>query len=116
MNDTIPGASLPYARLEPDFARLCAALGWRIKTTDHWLGWERLVGIYGWKCLLRAVERCEPGRRWPADAEKVCREFMKQEADAAKQAAQDAANTEMKAKAKTKGRLVKIGEKWVVEV
>ena len=115
MDDHLPGSTLPYARLEPEFAKLCAILGWRIRTVDHWLGWERLVGIYGWNRLLRAVDRCEPGHRWPADAERLCREMKKLEAAEARQAAQDAANTEMKEKARAKARLVKIDGEWKVE-
>lgn len=100
MNEPAPGASLPYARLEPEFGRLCAILGWFIKSTAHWIPFERLVALHGWKRVLRAAERCEPGHRFPSDIEKVCREFAREEVSAAKQAAQDAEIAQTKAKAK----------------
>lgn len=107
----IPGASLPYARLQPQFGQLCAVLGWYIKTTQHWIPFERLVTQNGWKRVLRAAEKCEPGHRFPSDIEKWCREFAKQDAEAQREAAKE----RPKEKVRTKGRLVKVDGAWKVE-
>ncbi len=80
------GSDLHLAKLQPEFTRLCAVLGWRIKDTAQWAPWHRLVSLYQWKKVLRAVEQCAPGQRWPADAERYCIQYAKDEADAQQQA------------------------------
>jgi hypothetical protein len=73
---------LHLARLQPEFARLCGVIGYRIKDTIGWAPWSRLVSLYSWKKVLRAVEQCAPGQRWPADAERYCIQYAKDDADA----------------------------------
>lgn len=75
------GSDLHLAKLLPEFAQLQAILGWRIKETIQWAPYSRLVQIHGWKRLLKAVERCEPGKRWASDAERECQQLAKDEAD-----------------------------------
>ena len=76
------GEDIHMARLLPEFTRLCAILGWRIKDCAQWAPWDRLVRLYSWKKVLRAVEQCSPGQRWPADAERYCQQYAKDDADA----------------------------------
>lgn len=76
------GGDLHLVRLTPEFSQLCAVLGWRIKSTDQWAPFARLVSIHGWKRLLRALERCEPGKRWAQDAERECLQLHRDELDA----------------------------------
>ncbi len=76
------GSDLHLAKLQPEFTRLCAILGWRVKDCAQWAPWHRLVSLYQWKKVLRAVEQCAPGQRWPADAERYCQQYAKDDADA----------------------------------
>ena len=76
------GSDLHLAKLQPEFTRLCAVLGWRVKDCAQWAPWHRLVSLYQWKKVLRAVEQCAPGQRWPADAERYCIQYAKDDADA----------------------------------
>jgi hypothetical protein len=52
--------------------RLCAILGWQIRTSQQWLPWQRLRDKYGWPILLTALDRCEE-QRFPQNVERVCR-------------------------------------------
>ncbi len=82
MDDLTYGEDFHLARLQPEFTRLCAVIGYRIKDTIGWAPWSRLVNLYQWKKVLRAVEQCSPGDRWPASAERYCRAYAKDEQDA----------------------------------
>ena len=113
MTYIFPGGDLHLVRLTPEFSHFQAILGWRIRQTEQWAPFSRLVSLHGWKRVIRAAEQCEPGHRWAADIERQCREYAKQEANATKQAAQDKAIAEEKAKPRTK--LVKVDGKWTVE-
>lgn len=76
------GADLHLARLTPEFSRLQAILGRRLRDTDQWAPYSRLVQIHGWKRLIRAAEQADPDKRWASDLEKWCNQFAKDEADA----------------------------------
>lgn len=103
-------------RYHPEYVELGAIVGRaKVGHPDRWPEWARLIEKYGWRRVIRAADMCDPHHRWSADVEKWCREIDKQEASAAKQAAQDAANAEMKEKAKAKGRLVNVDGKWIVQ-
>ncbi len=77
------GEDFHLARLTGEFTQLCGIIGYRIKDTIGWAPWSRLVSLYSWRKVLRAVEQCAPGQRWAADAEKYCIQYAKDEADAA---------------------------------
>jgi len=97
---SIPGGDLHLARLTPEFARFQAILGWRIRQTEQWAPFARLVSLHGWKRVIRAAEQCDPGKRWASDIERQCREYARQEAEAIRQAAQDQEVSAIKAKPK----------------
>jgi hypothetical protein len=105
--ESIPGSDLHLARLEPSFGRLCGVIGWRIKTVEQWIPWQRLRDKFGYSMLLRALERCEPGRRWPQDAERVCIQLDREAKEAARE--QTRVKTEPVRK---RARLVKVGGRW----
>lgn len=114
-NPENPGGTFQHERHTAPFKAMCGPIGYVLKTTDQWVIWERLVNTYGYAKVTWALNRCEPKHRWASDVETMCRESARQQAMADKQAAQDAANTEMKEKAKAKGRLVNVDGKWVVQ-
>ena len=104
--DHIPGNSLHMEKLTQDFARFQSIIGWRIRQTDQWSPFERLKNKYGWPMLLRAAERCEPGKRWASDIERVCIQLDRDAKDAAKEQVQTAALP------KRTHKLVKVGDRW----
>lgn len=79
------GSDLHLVRLTPEFSRLCAILGYRLKETIQWAPYARLVHLHGWKRLLKAIERCEPGKRWASDAERECQAMERDELSAAQE-------------------------------
>jgi len=74
------GSDLHLAKLLPEFSRLQATIGRKLRDTDSWAPWARLVSLHGWKRLLRAVEQCAPNERWPNVAETFCQQYAKDEA------------------------------------
>ena len=108
-------------RLTDEYARWWPHLGWQPRRCDQWAPFSILKDRYGWKILTTATMRCEAndaGFKSSNTIGKICATLKKEADDAAKQAAQDAARTELKEKAKAKGRLVKDADgTWkVVEV
>lgn len=75
------GSDLHLAKLLPEFSRLQAILGRRIKETDQWAPYARLVALHGWKRLLRAAEQADPDKRWAPDLERLCNQYAKEAAD-----------------------------------
>lgn len=117
-NPENPGGTFNMERLTPQFRRLCAGIGYFLKRTDQWCLWEPLLDQHGYERVCAALRRCEPNEQGFKSINitaKICATLKREADDAAKQAAQDAANAEMKEKARAKGRLVKVGDKWVVQ-
>jgi hypothetical protein len=84
-----------------EFKKLGAIVGMhKVKNPDKWLEWDRLVDEFGWDTVLAAARRCHPDDRWANGVEKMCMELRRLQAVAEKQAAQDAANAEIKARPK----------------
>ena len=77
------GSDLHLAKLTPEFSRLQATIGRKLRDTDSWAPWSRLVALHGWKRLLRAVEQCAPNERWPNVAETFCQQYAKDDAQPA---------------------------------
>jgi hypothetical protein len=88
MSDLEHGENFLYIKRDEakQLKRLEAALGWTIKVTAQWAPWDRLRSIYGWPRLLRAVEACEPGQRFPSDAEKLCLQYQRDSEQEAREA------------------------------
>lgn len=88
------GSDLHLAKLLPEFSRLQAILGRRLRDTDQWAPYARLVALHGWKRLLRAAEQADPDKRWAPDLEKLCNRYAeeaKQDEREAEQRAREAA-------------------------
>lgn len=77
------GSDLHLAKLLPEFSRLQAILGRKIRDTDSWAPYARLVALHSWKRLIRAAEQADPDKRWAPDLERLCQQYAKDEADAA---------------------------------
>lgn len=58
-------ADFMRARQTPEFLRLIAIIGNRIRSLEDWLPWDRLVRLYSWESVLAVAESCDPGERWP---------------------------------------------------
>ena len=87
------GSDLHLAKLLPEFSRLQAILGRRLRDTEQWAPYARLVALHGWKRLLRAAEQADPDKRWAPDLEKLCNRYAeetKQEEREAEQRAREA--------------------------
>lgn len=87
------GHDLHLARLLPEFTRLQAILGRKLRDTDSWAPYARLVALHGWKRLIRAAEQADPDKRWANDLERLCNRYAdeaKQEAREAEQRAREA--------------------------
>jgi hypothetical protein len=66
------------ARQTPEFLRLIAIIGNRIRTLEDWLPWERLVRLYSWEGVLATAEAADPGERWPERVETDLRDKVRQ--------------------------------------
>jgi hypothetical protein len=113
-----PGITFAMERLTPDFKRLCIGIGYFLRRTEQWCLWEALVNAHGYERVIAALGRCEAnaeGFKNYNTTARICMEMKRMESLAEKQAAQDAANAAFKTKPVAKARLVKVGEKWVVE-
>lgn len=66
------------ARQSPEYLRLIAIIGNRIKCMEDWLPWDRLVRLYTWEGVLAAAESADPGERWPERIEADLRDKARQ--------------------------------------
>lgn len=66
------------ARQAPEYLRLVAIIGNRIRCLEDWLPWERLVRLYSWEGVLAAAESADPGERWPERIETDLRDRVRQ--------------------------------------
>lgn len=65
------------ARQTPEYLRLVAIIGNRIRCLEDWLPWDRLVRLYSWEGVLAAAESADPGNRWPESIETDLRDKMR---------------------------------------